>query len=386
MNWPFAIGISILVLLTLGISIGTQFFKSFNTDNSLNLYEENDILKNNNSTNNKIIPINDKLGIFVDFENCPNFYFEFLILKAIIQDFSNNLPNLFYDEEHYTNSSIITIGNNNNIDKDKKHDIILIKYKLLKDILYNQVTFDKILDIIKSYIEVKFNITLLDYNFINFKNYKEKYIDIQKKMDKKNIYSINCIDSLRLKKSFFIKIDYNKIERFFINKDVIEIYKLYLKRIVSFITIAIEGMTGLENIEDEESYKILITFRTNSSNYGLSPRRIILTENKKLKISNIKEFVINLIISIKHKILHSLGFPHFYFFDSIMNNLENNKQRNNLFYFFKHDIDMLHMCYEKSNNTKNNFAFLGNNNNFNKSESELILFLNNYDMFLKQYI
>jgi hypothetical protein len=394
MNWSFIFSISILVLLTLGLSIGLHFFKNFNTDKKLNLYEQIDILENDNSKDTictkdiKIIPIKGPLGIFIDYENCHNFYLEFLIIESIIKGYSKQFPNLlFYDEEHFSNSSIITIGNSKIIEKDKKRDIIYIKYKLLKDILYNQIIFDKITDILKSYIQTKLNITLLEFNtVVNFKNFKQKYIHILKDIDRRNMYSIVCQETLQSKKKFFIKVDYNKIERFFVNKETIEIYKMFLNRIVEFISIAIETMSMLKNEEDSESYKILLTFRTNNSNFILSPHKVIINENKELKIDNLKEFVSNLIITMKHKIFHSLGFPHSYFFDSVMLDIEDKIQKENLFYFFTRDINMLHICYEKNNNIKNQFTFLENNNNINKSEFELNLFINDYELFLKRYI
>lgn len=392
MNWPFVIGISVLVLITLGFSIGIHFLKDFNTDSNSNLYEQFDILKNNISkdikhgSSNKINPVKGPLGIFIDFENCPNFYLEFLVVKSIIKDYSKQIPTLlFYDEEHYSNSSIIMVGSTKKAEKDKKRDVITIKYRLLKDILYNQIVFDRITNFLKSYIQTKLNNTLLDFNTsVNFKNYKEKHVHILKDIDKRNMYSIACQENLRLKKSFFIKIDYNKIERFFINKETVEIYKMFLKQIVEFISISIESLTTLKMKDDPESYMMLITLKMNTSQFSVSPHKIIISEDKELKITDLKEFVRNLIITTKHQILHSFGFPHTYFFDSVMNDLKTKIQRDNLFYFFKRDINMLHICYEKTNNTKNEFSFIENNNMI-KSDFELNLFINDYVSFLKRY-
>lgn len=393
MNWPFIFGISFLVILTLGLSAMLHFFKKNNTVNNLNLYEQIDILKNNNSKEAicapsfKIVPINIPLGIFIDYENCHNFYFEFSIIESIIKDYTKHtLDLLFYDEEHFSNSSIISIGSNNVIEKDKKHDLILIKYKLLKDVLYKQETFYQVTSFLESYIISKLNITLLNPdNSINFKDYKEKHIHILKEMDKRNMYSIACKAQLRLKKFFFIKIDYNKLERFFINKETINVYKLFLKKIVDFISTAIETMTNLKQQESADAYQILVTFRTNNTKFSLSPHRIIINERKELKIIDLKDFVRNLIINMKHKVLHVLGLPHSYFFDSVMKCTEEKIQKDNLFYFFPRDINMLHICYDKSNITKNQYAFNNNNNNIMKSELELNLFINNYDLFLKRY-
>lgn len=330
-------------------------------------------------------------GIYVDLIYNPNFNSELKIVQYILIEILNKTKiNFFYDFENLSNSTVITTGFEEGYVLSKRH-LITIKPKLLKDIMYNENIFSRIYNLIYNYFRIGQRYEIIpEYDrTINYKRYKETYKHILKKLDHVNFNNIICRTELinKFKKKICIRVYNNYIDNIFRSNNTAEFYKSNLEKIVWFVSRILDLTTDLKVVEqnsNEDCYEIKVYPETDITKVLLFPHAAVITADPNEKINVVAQNYYNkimlLIITLKHRILHSLGLIHKYSIPSVMANYENEFQKNNLFFLLIEDYEALNQCYGSYNNypyyVKNYSAF---------NETLFYLFVSNFTRFREEY-
>lgn len=295
----------------------------------------------------------EPLGIYVDFIYNPNFNTELKIVQYILLEILNKTKiNFFYDFENLSNSTIITTGFEEGYVIGKK-DLITIKPKLLKDVLYNENIFSRLYFLIYNYFRIGQRIDIIpEYDrTINYKQYKIIFSEYLKKLDHVNFNNLVCRNELKykFKNRFCIKVNEEYIDRIFIHQNTKNFYKTFLSRIAWFVSKILSESTNLIEIEnDDNCYEIFLMPETDITKVLLLPHASVITALSNEVIPSNQEFfnkLFQLVITIKHRILHSIGLLHKYALPSVMANYENVFQKNNLFFILLEDYEALNQCY-----------------------------------------
>lgn len=333
--------------------------------------------------------VKEPLGIYVDFIYNPNFNTELKIVQYILLEILNKTKiNFFYDFENLSNSTVITTGYEEGYIIGKK-DLITIKPKLLKDVLYNENIFSRIYFLISNYFRIGQNFDIIpEYDrTINYKKYKIVFEEYLKKLDHVNFNNLICRNELKykFKNRFCIKVNYDYINKIFTNDNTKSFYKTFLYRISWFVSKIIAETTNLVEVEnDDDCYEIFLTPETDITKVLLLPHSSVITALTNEVIPNDQEFfnkVFRLIITIKHRILHSLGLIHKYTLPSVMANYENVFQKNNLFFIMLEDYEALNQCY---GNYENYPYFVKNKKEFNQTLFNF--FIRDFATFKNEYL
>lgn len=164
-------------------------------------------------------------------------------------------------------------------------------------------------------------------------------------------------------------------------------YKVNLYKIAKFSSIILESISTLVFNNKSDCYKILLKPEYDITKVLLYPHKAVITALREENIDSLsKEDVENkikdLIITIKHRILHSIGMIHKYYYKSVMANYENNFQKNNLFFYLQEDYESINKCYGDLDNPKP-FDYTMDRDNFEKEE--FYEYIYQFDIFLKRF-
>ena len=300
-------------------------------------------------------------GIYIDFIYNPNYYLELSIVKYMLIEILQHNPNMgyFYDYESNPTSTIVSVGYEHFGYRFRHRTVLLLKPKLLKDILYNDDIFKRTYVFLMTFFRFQSGndpTTVPEYDRnVNFKRYRKLFETTLLRIDESNKDKIICRnDELYWKYEGRMCIEadteYMKIVPFKRNATR-EFWSTTLNKIAVFMrqllneTIQANVLTA----KSDSCYKIHLRLEPNIRNVLLFSHKAVKTHERNEEISftsaNVEQQTLQTIILFKHRILHSLGVGHKYAKPSIMRFYNEDFQRNNAFFLMPEDYKSLSMCY-----------------------------------------
>lgn len=357
-------------------------------------------------SNSNFLKLNLKksIGVYVNMYN-HKYFNELVILKRLVNDILKiSYTKLFYDYNSTEFSVCIILRDvdsllENKINIKNKCAIvqreIILDYKEIGDLMYSDTNFDNILNLLFncfSEIDSSFTFPHNPSDIKSTSHYenelvisRNKYLLNKSILDNTKSSSSNLIclseEFKKFNNNICLLIDNNSMHS--ISFEFNLFYKIILNKIIWLNKKIINNISNLKiaNMNLSNCYKIYIRVKPKDALHFLN-HEIIVAHNE-FVLQNQNEYnqkIKDMIIEVKHKLLHILGLVHTYTFTSVMNNYENEFQTNNLFSYSKNDYQLLNSCY--GDNNKSVLA-LTENQIFN--EREFDNFVYDFKSFMKDF-
>lgn len=299
-------------------------------------------------------------GIYIDFIYNPKYYFELTVLRHMLLEILNGNPHMryYYDNVHYPNSTIITVGYEHVASRFSERSVITIKPKLLKDILYTANIFDQLYNFLLSY----FRSCIIDPTLvpeydrtINFKRYRSIFADTLAAMDDHNQATTICRND-----ELYGAPNHGRVcvvarvnVTDFRDADTSMYWQQLLARVSAFMGVLLETTfvmrsTGQAENSNRPCYRIELRPEIDIRRVLLFPHAAVKTamSSESLKFGpETRDRIADDIILFKHRVLHALGVGHRYSRRAIMNSYDNDWQRHNLFGILPEDYAAMAQCY-----------------------------------------
>lgn len=301
-------------------------------------------------------------GIYVDFIYNPKYYFELTVLRQILLDILTGNPQLpyYYDNVHYSNSTIITVGYEHMVSRFSERSVITMKPKLLKDILYTANIFDQIYNFLLSYFRSCISDPTLVPEYdrtINFKRYRNIFADSIVSMDEHNQATTICrnIELYNDENEGRVCIVPVVNASEFKDPNTAKYWSTILSRLSNFMSELLESTFMMQAFHDRTKpcYRIELKPESDIRRVLLFPHAAVKTaptiERLAFNLDNKKRIADDLIL-FKHRVLHAFGVGHRYSRRSIMNSYDNDWQYQNLFAIMPEDYMAMSRCYGSNQN------------------------------------
>lgn len=346
--------------------LGEYYFlpKDVDTTTAINGVDDDDNAKNrDNDDDDNDADSHRYNGIYIDFIYNPNYYFELSVVKHMLMEIIDNNPNMgyYYDYESKPTSTIISVGYEHFGYKFQHKTVLLLKPKLLKDILYNDDIFKRTYVFLMSFF--RFQLGSIDPTMvpeydrnISFKRYRALFDSTLRRIDESNRDKIVCrndelyhIYSGRL----CIVVDDQYINSLTFAHQRTKRYWIETLNKISIFMGHMLNETFHVNVlsyNSDSCYKIRLRIEPQIRNVLLFSHKAVKTFRTDERIDDndvdgIRQRTLESIILFKHRILHSLGMGHRYWKPSVMRFYDYSFQRNNAFFIMPEDYESLSKCY-----------------------------------------
>lgn len=296
-------------------------------------------------------------GIYVDFIYNPKYYFEFTVLRQMLQEILNGNPHMryYYDTVHLSNSTIITVGYEHMGSRFSERSVITIKPKLLKDILYTANIFDQIYNFLLTYFRTCITDPTLVPEYdrtINFKRYRSVFADTLAAIDNHNQATTICRNDELYNERYQgrVRIVARVEASEFRDPSTVNYWNKLLSQLGIFMTellsetFVMQACPGI----NFSCYTIELVPEIDIRRVLLFPHAAVKTamrsESLRFEMDS-HERIADDIILFKHRILHALGVGHRYSKRAIMNAYTNDWQFQNLFGILEEDYVAMARCY-----------------------------------------
>lgn len=321
--------------------------------------------------------------IYVDLIYNPNYYNELMIVRFMILDIISRNPQTVtqYDYDNLETSTIVTVGAEHGIDISGDRDLITIKTKLLKDILFNDDVFQQIYHLLLDYFRTnaKTNEVPEFDRFIRLELYRKRFAERLRIIEADNFNKVNCRnDELEVyENKVCIYYDEEYVRTNFKVPATIAYYLKFMPRII-FVVNEIIGKTfnlesRIETNPQDDCYNIELRPEIDVRKVLLFPHRASKDSRSDEVIESTVTAAVNDLILFKHRTFHALGANHKYVRPSVMTVYAKPWQKVALFGLLNEDYDSLGQCYNK----RSEKFVIAYNNGSQQDDNLISLFLGN---------
>lgn len=350
---------------------------------------DGDIYEPSNTHNTFKCQYNKK--IYIDFIYNPHYYYELTVLKFMLGEILGKNKNLHftYDYDNLPNSTLITVGHEHSMINTNERTIMLIKPKLLKDILYTENLFQQIYMFLFTNLRICDHVNVPEYDrLINLARYRSIFKEMPANIDA--VTPNSCRSELLdvYEGRVCVSPDFSYINSLnFKFSETHQYWITLLNQTSTFMNILLANVLQFTPTKTN-CYSIKLRPEPYIRQVLLFPHKaaktICLDEFKNFPLVDSKNAIISDVILYKHRILHALGLSHRYSRASVMNSYEKPWQQPNVFYILPEDYKSLADCYLSSSphrNANSNYV------QFNPKPNWLLIneFQFNFELFIQKY-